>query len=90
MYFSQARVLYLVLALCFLSIVVSCSKVSEESYDKLKVGMTYEQVESILGSPDNSMEGFGTKACLWGNDKKHIKVTFLGIKAVAFSKKGLR
>ena len=89
MYFSHGRVLYLILAL-FLSSVVSCSKVSKGNYDKLKVGMTYEQVESILGSPDNSMEGLGIKACLWGSDRKHIKVAFFGIEAVAFSKKGLQ
>ena len=69
---------------------IGCSKVSQENYDKLKVGMAYEEVVSIIGSPDSCSETVGTKTCLWGSEKKRIKVSFLGSKAVAFSSKGLR
>jgi hypothetical protein len=90
MYFQRTKFFFLVLALFFLSILVSCSKLTSENYDKLKLGMTYEQVKDILGSPDNCTEAFGTKACLWGDDKRYIKVTFLSGNALALSKKGLR
>jgi outer membrane protein assembly factor BamE (lipoprotein component of BamABCDE complex) len=69
---------------------VGCSKVSKENYDRLKVGMAYEEVVNIIGSPDSCAETFGTKTCLWGSEKKRIKVSFIGSKAVAFSSKGLR
>jgi hypothetical protein len=84
-----ARRLCVVLAFFFMT-VLGCSKVSKENYDKLKVGMAYEEVVNIIGSPDSSSETFGTKTCLWGSGKKRIKVSFIGSKAVAFSSKGLR
>lgn len=78
-----------VLAFFFMT-AVGCSRVSKENYDKLKVGMAYEEVVSIIGSPDNCSETFGTKTCLWDGEQKQIKVSFIGSKAVAFSSKGLR
>lgn len=83
------RTVCVVLALVFMT-AVGCSKVSKENYDKLKVGMAYDEVVSIIGSPDSCSETFGTKTCLWGSEKKRIKASFIGSKAVAFSSKGLR
>jgi outer membrane protein assembly factor BamE (lipoprotein component of BamABCDE complex) len=84
-----ARRLCVVLAFFFMT-ALGCSKVSKENYDKLKVGMAYEEVVSIIGSPDSCSETFGTKTCVWGSKKKRIGVSFIGSKAVAFSSKGLR
>jgi len=79
-----------VIVVLLLMTAVGCSRISRENYDKLKVGMAYEEVVSIIGSPDSCSETFGTKTCLWGSEKKRIKVSFIGSKAVAFSSKGLR
>jgi len=68
---------------------VGCSKVSKENFDKLKVGMGYEEVTNILGSPGSCSETLGTKSCFWGSEKKQIKVSFIASKAVAFSNKEL-
>jgi len=65
------------------------SRVSKENYDKLKIGMAYEEVVNILGSPGNCSETLGAKSCVWGSDKRQIKVSFIAAKAIAFSNKGL-
>jgi hypothetical protein len=60
---------------------VSNTKVTKENYDKLKTGMTYEQVTEIMGKADTSSESdmgeFG-KIELWHYQLggKAIDVTF--------------
>jgi Domain of Unknown Function with PDB structure (DUF3862) len=73
----------------FLISAVGCSRISKESYDKLKVGMAYEDVVDILGSPGSCSEALGTKSCVWGSEKRQIKVSFIASKTIAFSSKGL-
>lgn len=68
---------------------VGCGKVNKENYDKLSVGMEYSEVTNVMGSPDECKETLGTKRCTWGDDAKHIKVSFIADKATLFSNKGL-
>jgi hypothetical protein len=82
---SLGVVVVLLVAITF----AGCSKVSKENYDKLKLGMAYEQVVEILGKPDSCSEKLGTKTCRWGGEQKYISVAFIASKAVAFSRKGL-
>jgi len=51
--------------------------------------MAYEEVVNILGSPGSCSETLGTKSCVWGSEKRQIKVSFIASKAVAYSNKGL-
>ena len=79
------------LALVASALVVSgCSKLSKENYETLKVGMEYSDVTGVIGEPDNCSETLGTKNCIWGNDDKNIKVTFVADKATLFSNSGLK
>lgn len=66
----------------------ACSKVTTENYEKLKVAMKKSDVESILGAGD-CKEGTLQTECIWGNDAKHIKITFVADKVLLFSEKGL-
>ena len=69
----------------------ACSKLTKENYDKLEIGMTQDEVEAILGSADNCGKTMGTMACTWGNeDSKHVKIVFMGDKAVTFTYDGLK
>ncbi|MFC1895932.1 outer membrane protein assembly factor BamE [Thermodesulfobacteriota bacterium] len=78
------------LAVLFLLIVFSgCSKVTQENYDRLRVGMEYDEVVQMLGSPDESGALYGAKTCTWGSEKRNIKVKFIADKAVFFSGNGL-
>lgn len=78
---------FLSLALCFL--VVSCGKLSQENYQKIKVGMSYQEVEKILGSGPACDSAMGMKTCTWGTTEKYVKVQFVGDAVVMYSAKGL-
>lgn len=69
----------------------ACSKLTNENYDKLKMGMSEQEVKAILGGPDNCSETLGTKSCIWGKeDGAYIKVSFVGDNAATFSNNGLK
>jgi hypothetical protein len=76
------------LALCFLF--VSCGNLSQENYEKIKVGMSYPEVEKILGSGPQCDSAMGAKTCTWGTEEKHVKVQFIADKVVLHSAKGLK
>lgn len=70
---------------------VGCSNnLTKENYDKLKVGMSYEEVTTILGASTECSEALGTKSCTWGKGEKYIKVKFVADKAIFFSNKGIQ
>ncbi len=67
-----------------------CSKLTAENYDRLKVGMTFEDVAGLLGSPGQCGEKLGFKNCLWGDDSAHIRVNFVADKVAVFTSKNVR
>ena len=73
-----------VLALC------GCSKVTAENYDRLRLGMAFEEVAGFLGSPDQCAEKMGFKNCRWGDDASHIRVNFVADKVAVFTSKNVR
>ncbi|MEW9798223.1 DUF3862 domain-containing protein [Alteromonas sp. CYL-A6] len=71
-------------------LLAGCSKLNIENYEKLEAGMSQAEVEAIIGSADNCSKTLGTLACIWGDEKAtHIKIGFIGDKAVTFSYEGL-
>jgi hypothetical protein len=81
-----------VLAIFMVSIFsfVGCSKVSKENYDKIKIGMSYEEVVGVLGNPDTCEEPvLKTKSCMWGTSEKQIKIKFVGDIVAWRSSKGI-
>jgi hypothetical protein len=95
---SKSRI---VLGLLLIGLVVpvlaGCSKVNKENYDKIETGMTFKDVEGILGEGTEKagiggaigeIAGSG-KVVTWGDEKKSITVTFANDKVVAKAQKGL-
>jgi len=81
-----------VLAICVFSILAlaGCSKVNKENYDKIKTGMSYEEVVGILGKPDTCEEPvLKTKSCMWESSAKQIKIKFVGDTVAWRSSKGI-
>jgi hypothetical protein len=68
---------------------IGCSKINKENYDKIEVGMTYDEVTSILGAPDETKDVIGTRSCVWGKASETISIKFVGDKVVFHSAKGL-
>ena len=81
------------ITLLFLVIIVlisvGCSKLNKENYEKLKMGMAYSEVISILGKADKCDSTIGVKSCTWDSEAKQIKVKFIAEKVVFFSEEGL-
>ncbi len=68
----------------------ACSKVTADNYNKLKSGMTYEEVRAILGKPDNCSDLLAARSCTWGDEKSYINVSFVGDQAVLFHSENIR
>ncbi len=78
------------LLLCLvILLIMGCTKVNQENYNKLKVGLSYNQVTEILGKPDECNAVLGAKNCTWGDKGKNISVQFVGDEVIFFSSKGI-
>ena len=90
MFFRRTMKCLLILLVLGSFMMVGCSKLTTENYEKLKVGMSYEEVTTILGASTECSEALGTKSCTWGSGVKYIKVKFVADKAIFFSNKGIQ
>jgi len=79
----------LIVVTLLLLIIAGCSKLTMENYDMLKIGMAYNEVVGIIGSPGKCSDVMGVRNCEWGNEKKSINVTFAGDKVLFFTGNGL-
>ncbi|WDP89363.1 MAG: DUF3862 domain-containing protein [Desulfobacter sp.] len=66
-----------------------CSKITRENFDKIKMGMGYDEVVDIIGEPDTCDAALGAKKCVWGNDTQNITISFMGEKVILPAMKGL-
>jgi len=84
----KARMITLLAVVFALS---ACSKLTKENYEKLEMGMSQDDVSAVLGSADNCSKTMGAESCIWGTEEaKHVKIVFMGNKAVTFSYDGLK
>jgi hypothetical protein len=74
-----------IVAVMIVLIIACCSKLTMENYNKLKAGMTYNEVVNIIGSPDKCSDVLGMKNCIWGDEKRSATVTFAGDRVLFFS-----
>jgi hypothetical protein len=85
------RVLFKTFALVLLvAALAGCNKLTVDNYGKLKVGMTYDEVQSILGKPARCDEAVAVRACSWGDAQRRINVNFLGGKVMLFSAENIK
>jgi len=69
--------------------IFACSKVTQENYEKIKLGMAFEEVVDILGKAQECDSSIGITNCRWESNGKYIKIQFIADKVVFFSAKGL-
>jgi hypothetical protein len=77
----------LILTLCIH--VFGCSNLTQENYNKIKVGMSFQEVEKLLGSGPTCDSALGMKNCTWGTDDKYVKIQFVADKVALHAAKGL-
>ena len=80
---------FLVIGLFISIVILGCSKLNRENFDKIKVGMDYQEVVSIIGEPDKCDSSLGIKNCIWGNEEKNITVKFVADRVALPSMRGL-
>ena len=79
----KQTLLKLALAVCLSAFLLGCgSKINQENYDKLKNGMTMEEVKAILGKPTESKTAgigplSGTTAVWKDSNGTTINIKFL-------------
>lgn len=86
----SSRIAAVMLALALSLTTVACDNLSPENYNKIKVGMSLQEVEKLLGSSPTCDSAVGMKNCTWGTAEKHVKVQFVADKVAMYSAKGLK
>jgi len=70
--------------LFFLTLLIACSRVTEENYDRIENGMEEAAVINILGEPaESSSMGIGSltgKSSVWDDGKARISIQFFNDK----------
>jgi len=79
-----------VCAMGLLLVMLGCSKVTLENYNKISVGMSYEEVTQLIGPPDECDDVMGVRNCLWGDEKRSINISFVGDKVLLFASNNLQ
>jgi hypothetical protein len=79
-----------VLAMGLLLVMLGCSKLTIENYNKITAGMRYEEVTQLLGKPDACDDVMGVRNCRWGDDRRSVNVSFVAGKALLFSSSNLQ
>lgn len=85
-----ARLLRCLPGLVLVATLSGCSKLSAENYDRLKVGMSFAEVKTVLGDPSRCEDLMTVRVCTWGDERRHIKVSFIADGVVLFNASGLR
>ncbi len=81
---------YMLVVVIATTLLAGCSKLTQKNYEKLKVGMGYDEVVMILGKPDKCSGALFAKNCSWGSGEKNITVSFVGDKVVVYGSKNLK
>ncbi len=72
------------------TLLVGCNKLTKANYDRLKIGMGYNKVVSMLGKPDTCLDTLGTKGCTWGDEQMNITISFLRNKVILYQSKNIK
>jgi len=70
-------------------LLAGCGRLTMENYSKIAVGMHYDEVTRLIGSPTTCDDIMGLRHCTWGDEKRSATVTFAGEKVMLFSSSNL-
>jgi hypothetical protein len=68
---------------------LACSKLTQENYNKITTGMTYDEVVAVLGTPAKCDDVMGVRSCKWGDETRSVNVSFLGGKVLLYASSNL-
>ena len=82
--------LRMIVLLVMLAMLLGCSKLTVDNYAKIKTGIEYSEVVTILGKPDSCSEALFVKSCIWGNEQKNITVSFVSDKTILSGSRNIK
>jgi len=74
----------------FLLVLAGCSKLTLENYNKIEVGMQYDEVTRLIGAPKACDDVMGLRSCAWGDEQRSASVTFAGDKVLVHASRNLK
>lgn len=77
-------------AMGLLLVMLGCSKVTLDNYNKINVGMSYDEVTQLIGAPEKCDDVMGLRNCQWGDEKRSINVSFVGGEVLLFASSNLQ
>ena len=77
-------------AMGLLLVMLGCSKVKLDNYNKINVGMSYDEVTQLIGAPEKCDDVMGLRNCQWGDEKRSINVSFVGGEVLLFASSNLQ
>jgi hypothetical protein len=80
----------ILMALSLALALLGCSRVTLENYNKIAVGMPYDEVVQAIGKPDKCDDALGFRSCAWGDESGSVHVQFAGGKVLLFSSSNLK
>jgi len=83
-------VIMLIICLVPMFVLLGCSKINQENYDRLKVGLEYDEVLKILGKPEYCESVLKIKNCTWEKSSKIINIVIIADKVVLISNRGFK
>ena len=85
------RISQFVFVLLGLTLLLGCSnKLSLENYQKITVGMPYDEVVQLIGKPGSCDDVMTMRNCTWGDASSSVNVSFVGGKVLLFSSSNLK
>jgi len=78
------------LGAALLLLVLGCSQLTQENYNKITVGMSYDEVTALIGKPDTCDDVMGVRNCVWGDEKRSVQVGFVADKVLLHSSNNLK
>ncbi len=88
---SRLSIFSVITLILFLNLLLTaCSSLTQENYDKIQLGMSFQEVEKLLGSGPTCDSAMGIKSCTWGSAGKFVKIQFVADKVVLHMAKGLK
>ena len=71
-------------------LLLGCSKLTLENYNKISMGMPYDEVAQLIGKPVSCDNLMGVRSCQWGDDSHAVRVNFVSGKVLLFSSSKLQ
>lgn len=78
-----------VVGMGMLLVLLGCSRLTLENYNKIEVGMSFDEVAKLIGPPQKCDDVMGLRSCTWGDEKRSVSVSFAAGKVLLFTSSNL-